>query len=468
MNLPDNIFRNYDIRGIYPTEIDESVALRLGSAVGTFFLERNIKNIVVGRDNRVSSPSIAKNFLTGVISTGCNATYINNTITPVIHFLTSTQNFEGGVVITASHNPANYTGFRLDFKDAYPIYGKDILRIEEIAENETFAKGNGLLLEQDLSYLYIDYFKKRFNSLGPIQVALDTGNGSASVIAPAILEAAGCTVQKFNTDLAGGFELGIADPENPIMMDRLSKEVLDSGSKVGLAFDEDADRFGAVDDQGQVHSSDKLLMLFASHLLQTKKGTVIFDVKSTQLLFEIIEDLGGNAKLMKTGHPYFLQAMHEGAILGAEFSGHFYFSDDYFGYDDGVYAACKILEVLKETGKPLSKLMENFPKTYHTEEIKVACDDELKYGLLEKLTEVIEGMKKNYKSFIAVDGLRVNITDTGWFLIRASNTTPVLSIRAEGRTLAEAKLMLQRLDQMLSPFGFLDLEPLKSPKIYYS
>jgi phosphomannomutase/phosphoglucomutase len=468
MNLPDNIFRNYDIRGIYPKEINEDIALNIGRSVGTFFLQNKVQNIVVGRDNRVSSPSISKNFLAGVISTGCNATFINNTITPIIHFLTCTQNFEGGVMITASHNPAEYTGFRLDFKNANPIYGKDILKIEQLAESETFATGNGLLLEQDLAYLYEEYLKTRFGKLGNFRIALDTGNGSASDLAPKIFESLGCTVEKFNSDLAGGFALGIADPENPLMMERLSQEVLTSKVSVGFAFDEDADRFGAVDEQGVAHSSDKLLMLFAEHELANKKGTVIFDVKSSQILFEIIENSGGNAKLMKTGHPYFLQAMSQGAMLGAEFSGHFYFSDGYYGFDDGIYAACKVLEIMNKNDKPLSKLMDKFPKTYHTTELKLACDDELKYSLLEKITEVIETMQKNYKSFIAVDGLRVNITDTGWFLIRASNTTPFLSVRVEGRTLSEAKLMLERLEQMLSPFGLLDLSPLKTPKIYYS
>ncbi len=468
MQLPETIFRNYDIRGIYPEEINEEAALHIGKATGTYFLQKSVKNVVVGRDNRISSPSIAKNFVTGLISTGCNATYIDNTITPLIHFLTCTQNFEGGVMVTASHNPASYTGFRLDLADAYPLYGKEIFEISKIVENETYAHGNGLLLEQDLAYLYENFIKEKFSVFDQFSAVIDTGNGSASVLAPKILQSLGCKVSCFNTDLAGGFALGIADPENPLMMDRVASEVLKAKVNVGFAFDEDADRFGIVDEQGTVHSSDKILMLFAEHELQNTKGTVLFDVKSTQLLFDVIHKSGGNAKMMKTGHPYFLKAMNEGALLGAEFSGHFYFSNGYYGFDDGIYAACKILEVLQKKGQPLSKLMEKYPKTYHTSELKVSCADDIKYGLLEKVTEVISGMHKGYKSFIAVDGLRVNLTHSGWFLIRASNTTPILSIRAEGNSVSEVKLLLLRLTQMLEPFGLLDLTPLKSPKIYYS
>jgi len=468
MKLPENIFREYDIRGLYPAEINETAALHIGKAVGTYFLKKNVNNIVIGRDNRVSSPSIAKNFITGIISTGCNATYINHSITPIIHFLTCTQNFDGGVMVTASHNPASYTGFRLDYADALPLYGKELFEISKIIEAETYTKGNGLLLEQDLAYLYENYFKDRFSSLGQYTVVVDAGNGSASDLAPRMLEALGCNVKKFNTDLKGGFALGIADPENPLMMERVADEVLKTKAQVGFAFDEDADRFGVVDDQGTIHSSDKLLMLFAEHELATAKGTVLFDVKSTQLLLEIIQKNGGDPRMMKTGHPYFLKALKDGALLGAEFSGHFYFSKGYYGFDDGIYAACKILEILSTSGQSLSKLMDKFPKTYHTGEIKLTCPDEVKYSLLEKLTEVISSMRKGYKSFIAVDGLRVNITNSGWFLVRASNTTPILSVRAEGSSVAEVNLLLNRLSQMLEPFNLVDVSPLTNPKIYYS
>ena len=185
-------------------------------------------------------------------------------------------------------------------------------------------------------------------------------------------------------------------------------------------------------------------------------------------LFSIIQNKGGNPKMLKTGHPYFLKAMKSGALLGAEYSGHFYFARNYFGYDDGIYAACKILEILTSEGTSLSNLMDRYQKLYHTTEIKLSCPDDLKYGLLEKLTEVLSGMKKGYKSFIAVDGIRLSITDTGWFLVRASNTSPYLSVRAEGKSLDEVKLALKRLEQMLEPFGVLDLAELKNTKIYYS
>ncbi len=468
MILPTSIFRRYDIRGVYPEEINEAAALHIGRGFGTFFNSKGIKNIVVGRDNRLSSPSVAKNFIEGVLSTGCNVTFIDITLTPVIHFLTCTGSFDAGIMVTASHNPANFNGFRVDYKNAVPLHGTDLKQIESIITKEDYIEGEGLLLEQDLNYLYTDFLKTKFPNLAKLKVVIDTGNGAASVIAPKFFTELGCEVIGSNTDIAGGFKLGIPDPEDPLMMERVSKEVLDSGAETGFAFDEDADRFGLVDSQGLHYGSDKVLMLFAKNELERKKGVIVFDVKSSQTLYNFIQSEGGVPKMIRTGHPFFVEETGKGAILGAEFSGHFYFANDYYGFDDGLYAACKVLEILSKTKRPLSNLMEEFPKTYHTGEIKVTCDDASKYSILETLTKTVGNMSSGYQRFVALDGLRVNITDTGWFLIRASNTSPYLSIRLEGENLSVTKLLQEKVFQMLDPFGLTDSHLVLESKIFYS
>jgi phosphomannomutase/phosphoglucomutase len=468
MHIADSIFRTYDIRGIYPTELDEQTSEVLGKGFGSFFKTKQLKNIVVGRDNRPSSPSLAKSFVEGLLASGCNVTYIDQTITPVIHFLTCTNSFDAGIMVTASHNPQEFNGLRPDYKHGLPLYGKDLQHIKELIEQKNLVTGEGILLEQDLNYLYIDYLAKLFSHIDKFNVMLDLGNGSASDIAPKLFKQLNQNITLNNANIAGGFDLGIPDPENPMMMDRLAHEMKNAYCDVGFAYDEDADRFGLVDSTGATYNSDKLLMLFAKFELREKAGTVIFDVKSTQQLFNAIASFGGVPKMIKTGHPYFVQEMKHTAVLGGEFSGHFFFGNAYFGYDDGIYASLKILEIMSFYKRPLSNLLDEFPKTYHTTELKVDCSDETKFVILAKIAQVLEDIKFKYKSYIALDGIRVNITETGWFLIRASNTSPYISVRLEGETYEEACLLKERLFQMLAPFGFTDLGVITNAKIFYS
>lgn len=468
MQITESIFRTYDIRGVYPSEIDEKTAELLGKGFGSFFKTKQVKNVVVGRDNRFSSPSLSKSFIEGLLSSGCNVTYIQQTITPVVHFLTCTHQFDAGIMVTASHNPQEFNGLRPDYKNALPLYGKDLQLIKELIEQNSFVTEEGILVEQDLNYLYIDYLVNLFNKIDSFNVMLDLGNGSASDIAPKLFEVLNQKVTLYNANIAGGFALGIPDPENPIMMDRLSSEIKGANCDVGFAYDEDADRFGLVDSNGLTYNSDKLLMLFAKYELREKKGTVLFDVKSTQQLVKTISSLGGIPMMIKTGHPYFVQEMKNNAIVGGEFSGHFFFGNNYFGYDDGIYASLKVLEIMSYYKRPLTNLLDEFPKTYHTTELKVDCSDETKFVILAKIAQVLEELKFKYKSYIALDGIRVNLTETGWFLIRASNTSPYISVRLEGESLEEAALLKERLFQMLSPFGFTNLDVITNAKIFYS
>ena len=468
MQISESIFRTYDIRGIYPEQLNEEVAELIGKGFGSFFRPKQITNIVVGRDNRLSSPSLSKSFIEGLLSTGCNVTYINQTITPIIHFLTCTHHFDAGVMITASHNPQEFNGFRPDYKDALPLYGKDLQAIETLIAQKNFVTGEGLLLEQDLNYLYIDYLADHFKEIDSFNVMLDLGNGSASDIAPTLFEKLSQRLTLHNTDITGGFDLGIPDPENPIMMDRLSNEIMQTTCDVGFACDEDADRFGLVDSNGFTYNSDKLLMLFAKHELSKQKGVVLFDVKSTQQLTKIVSSFGGIPRMIKTGHPYFVQEMKGKAVLGGEFSGHFFFGNNYFGYDDGIYASLKILEIMSKYKRPLANLLDEFPKSYHTTELKINTSDDTKFVILARIAQVLEEISFKYKSYIALDGIRVNITETGWFLIRASNTSPYISIRLEGETYDEAILLKERIIQMLSPFGFSNLDIITNAKIFYS
>ncbi len=466
--LQKSIFRQYDIRGIYPDTLDEEGAEEIGKALGTYLVDKGSSKVVVGRDNRISSPTLSKHFIDGLLATGCSVTNIGLAITPLIHFLTCTQDFTAGVMITASHNPKNYNGFRLDYKNAAPLYGEDIEEIHEIIKNETYEYSKGLYFEQDLVHHYIEYLKKRFTFSKRHKIVLDCGNGASSPIAPVVFEALGCEVVSLYCDLDSDFPHGIPDPENPLFMDVLESAVKENNADAGFAFDTDVDRFGLVDNTGSSYEADKLLLLYAQHALSKKPGgTVVFDVKATGVLSKIINSLGGVPKMIRTGHPYFSEEIARGALLGGEYSGHIFFGGEYFGFDDGIYAACKVLEIMDSSSKKIFELMSVFPKMYHSSEIKISCPDEIKYGLIDTVVANLSQVH-DVLSVISVDGVRVQVTDTGWYLIRPSNTTPRLSVRVEGVDEAEVNLMLGRVRAELSNFEILDLTPLNSAEIYQS
>jgi len=463
--IKESIFRTYDIRGVYPSDLNEEVAYNIGLALGTLFSSKSIKNLVVGRDNRLSSPSLCRSLTRGLLETGRNVTDVGVTLTPIIHFYTCTQEFDAGVIVTASHNPKEFNGFRIDYKDAYSFYGNDIKTVYKFVINGTFTKGNGIHKEVDLFPRYVNYLRSRFIFDNDIKVVVDCGSGASSNIAPKVFDELGVNTVPIYCHLDSSFPHGVPDPENPLFMDELENKVVEAKANAGFAFDTDGDRFGVVDEKGQSYSNDKILLLFADYGIKDIKGkTVVFDVKSSQVVYDYLLSLGAVPKMIRTGHPFFTEEIKKGAVLGAELSGHVFFGNGEFGYDDGIFAACKIVEVMQKTNKPLSELLSKYPKTYNTHEIKATCTDEEKFKIIN---EISAKLFKEAESVKIIDGVRVNITKTGWFLIRASNTSPYLSIRIEGKTKEEAYFMLHSVQSILSAYN-VNLENLKKAEIRYS
>ena len=463
--IKESIFRTYDIRGVYPSELNEDAAYNIGLGLGTLFSTKNIKNIVVGRDNRQSSPALCKNLIKGLLETGRNVSDVGITLTPIIHFYTCTQDFDAGVNVTASHNPKEFNGFRIDYKDAYSFYGDDIKTLYRFVKNGTVTKGDGLYKETNLFPRYKNYLKSRFNYENDIKVVVDCGSGASSNIAPQVFEDLGVKTLPIYCHLDSSFPHGVPDPENPLFMDELEKKVSEEKADVGFAFDTDGDRFGVVDEKGQSYSNDKVLLLFAEYGIKDVEGrTVVFDVKSSQVVNDYLLSIGAVPKMIRTGHPFFTEEVKKGAVLGAELSGHVFFGNGEYGYDDGIFAACKIVEIIQKTGEKLSYLLSKYPKTYNTSEIKAVCSDEEKFKIIK---DISAKMSKEANSVQTIDGVRVNITKTGWFLIRASNTSPYLSIRIEGNSEDEAQFMLESVRSILSSFD-VNLENLNKAKIIYS
>lgn len=472
MQLPDTIFRSYDIRGIYPNEINEAAALHIGKAYGTFLMRRGVDGVVVGMDDRATSPQLMRSLILGLISTGMNVTNIGVTLTPVIHFLTCAWKFRAGVIVTASHNPKDFNGFRFDLENAEPFFGDRLKELYKSIEKEDYVRGSGSEKIEDLSVYYLDFFKKSFSFKKKLKIVVDCGSGASSVIAPKVFEALGCQVVPVYCRYESNFPRGVPDPENPLFMKELSAAVLQNGADLGVAFDTDGDRMGIVDEKGVAYETDKLLLLFAKDVLKKyPRSLIVYDVKCSGVLDREIKFLGGNPKMIKTGHTGFVEEMKNGAALGCELSGHTYFSGEYFGYDDGIYGACRAIKIITEAEKPLSVLMSIFPKKYHSNEIKLKCADEHKFVIIKDVLERIH--KKNaWENFkildhLEIDGVRVKISETGWFLIRASNTSPYLSVRFEGNDMGEIQILRSSLKEVLEKFS-LDLKVIDNAEVHFS
>jgi phosphomannomutase / phosphoglucomutase len=453
MQLSREIFRAYDIRGVYPSDLNEENIEVLGKAVGTLLLGKKLKNVVVGRDNRPSSSTLANCFIAGLISTGCNVTFTGITVEPAIHYFTFLDLVDAAVNITASHNPKDYTGIKIDYKNAVPCFGDDLQLLYKKADEGTFVKGEGTYKEENLNPRYIDFITSKFKLTKRIRVVIYCGNGATSEIYPEILQKIGADVVPLRCYLDSDFPKGVPDPETGTFYSELSSQVLESHANVGVGFDGDGDRVGDVDEKGRAYKVDQLVLLFIKDLLaKNKSAKIIYDVKCSQLVNEYITLHNGVPKMMRTGRSYILDEMYNGnALLGVELSGHVFFKDDYLGYDDGIYATCRLLKIMDESGEKLSKLMSEFPTRISTPEIKVDCADEKKFKVVEKVVALVKADKK-YLNVDTTDGARVKVTSTAWFLIRASNTSPYLSIRAEGKDQKEVDRVLQEIARLLSNF----------------
>ncbi len=424
------ILRKYDTRGIVGEDITEDVALELGKSFGTHMVRQGAKHVTAGRDGRLTSEAFEAVMIEGILSTGIDVTDIGLCPVPVLYFSLFNLDVDGGIMVTASHNPPEFNGFKV-CRDKSTIFGDEIQELGRIADSGEFAKGKGSLTTHDLVKDYKQYLEDNIHIPGGLKVAVDAGNGTAGFVVVPVLKALGCEVTPFFCDVDGRFPNHHPDPTLPENLTELIDAVTGSDIPIGLAYDGDSDRLGVIDEHGEIIWGDRLMIIFSRALLEEHPGaTIIGEVKCSQHMYNDIEKHGGNGIMWKTGHSLIKSKMKEtGALLAGEMSGHLFFADRYFGYDDAIYASLRLLEILAKTGKTPCELLADVPKSFVTPEIRAECTDEKKFDIVQRATDFF---KSEYE-VNDVDGARVKFPH-GWGLVRASNTQPVLVLRFEADT----------------------------------
>ena len=424
-----SIFREYDIRGVVGRDLTVKLAEQIGRAYGSRAVRAGARSVAVARDGRTSAMQMREAMITGLTKCGLDVVDIGICPTPLLYFALFTLPIGGGVMITASHNPAEYNGFKLSI-------GKESLH----GAKGQFETGNGAVTERPIIPDYLDYMKKSFAGVKAerLHVVVDCGNGMGGLGGPESLALLGCRVTGMYVDIDGRFPNHHPDPTVVGNLQDLIKKVRQERANVGVAYDGDADRIGVVDEKGEILWGDKLMVLFSRDILKTTPGaTIISEVKASQILYDDIAKHGGRPIMWKTGHSLIKAKMkEEKAALAGEMSGHMFFADRYFGYDDAIYASCRLIEILAKAGQPLSALLADLPKTIATPEIRVDCPDDIKFHVVEKARTELARQHKT----IDIDGVRVLFPE-GWGLIRASNTQPALVLRFE----ATSEAALERI-----------------------
>jgi phosphomannomutase / phosphoglucomutase len=425
--LKPTIFREYDIRGVADTELLSPDIVDLGRGLGTLLQRKSGRSITLGRDCRLSSPRLRDALLEGLVDSGCEVTDIGVVPTPLLYFSAVHLEADGGVMITGSHNPSEFNGFKT-VCGAGTLHGETIQEVRRIIEARDFLHGHGSHDDMDVIPAYLDQVAPQFEFSRRIKVVLDGGNGTAGPVVHRLFERLNCEVTELFFPMDGHFPNHHPDPTVPANLKHLQDAVRAQKAELGIAFDGDSDRIGAVDENGEVIYGDMLLLVFGREILTRKPGaTFIGEVKCSQLLYDELKRLGGNPVMYKTGHSLIKAKMkEEHAELAGEMSGHMFFADRYFGYDDAIYAACRLIEIVARSGKPLSAQFAGLPKLVSTPEIRVDCPDEVKFQVVQ---HVAASFKKTHK-VIDIDGVRV-LFEHGWGLLRASNTQPVLVMRFE-------------------------------------
>jgi len=425
------IFREYDIRGIAEIDFTADFARLLGQAYGTYTRAQGKQRVVVSRDCRLTSDMYAAALRQGIRSTGVDVVDIGTCPTPLMYFALHHYDLDGGIQVTGSHNPGDHNGFKICI-GKITIHGEEIQELRKLIERGTFTPGQGKEEAAPIIQPYQEFVVKQFGRLGrTINVVVDAGNSTAGPVAPRIFRELGCHVTELFCELDGHFPNHHPDPTVPENLEQLVTAVKETGAEIGVAYDGDADRLGLVDRHGRIIWGDEMLVLFARDILRQHPGaTVVSEVKCSQRLFDDVARHGGNPIMWKAGHSLLKAKMREtGALLGGEMSGHIFFADRYFGYDDAIYASCRVMEILAKSKREVTELLADLPTSFTTPEIRVDCPDEIKFRIAEK---VREHFREKYE-VVDIDGVRVKFPD-GWGLVRASNTQPVLVLRFEANT----------------------------------
>ncbi|KKW68378.1 phosphoglucomutase [Lampropedia cohaerens] len=432
MQVSASIFKAYDIRGIVPTTLTPDIARALGRAFGTVALQQGEREVAVGRDGRLSGPQLSAALIAGLTDVGVDVLDIGMVTTPMLYFAAATHT-RSGIQITGSHNPRDYNGFKMVLAGK-AIYGEEIQQLRTLIETDGWqqASAPGRVRQLDVFPQYLQRIASDIRLARPIKVIVDAGNGVAGASAPQVLRAIGCEVTELFTDVDGNFPNHHPDPSKPENLQDLIAALRDSDAELGLAFDGDGDRLGIVTKDGKNIFPDRQIMLFARDVLsRVPGGEIIYDVKCTQQLAPAIEAAGGKPVMYKTGHSLIKARMREtDAPLGGEMSGHIFFKERWYGFDDGTYAACRLLEILSRSAD-VSVVLNDLPSSHSTPEMNIACAEGEPHALVAQLVE--RARFDAPAKVCTIDGLRVDWPD-GFGLVRASNTTPVLVLRFEGQT----------------------------------
>ncbi|HQM33629.1 MAG TPA: phosphomannomutase/phosphoglucomutase [Candidatus Hydrogenedentes bacterium] len=442
------IFREYDIRGIAGTDLTEEIYERLGQAIVAYTRGKRKNNcFVVAHDGRLTSRSYAHAVMDGITGAGVNVIDIGQAPTPLCYFGLFTLPVDGGVMITASHNPKEYNGMKVAVGTS-TIHGEEIQKLYRVALGDAFPKARKpvTVTRMDLLPKYLARVARGIHVKRRLKVVVDAGNGASGPVGVPLYEQLGCEVIPLYCDVDGRFPNHHPDPTVPKNLTRLIATVKRTGADCGIGFDGDGDRIGVVNEKGEVIFGDKLLILFARHILKAEPGaTIISEVKGSRTLYADIEAHGGKAIMWRTGHSLIKAAMKKfNAQLAGEMSGHMFFKHRWYGFDDAVYAGARLLEILGGTKKPLSELLGDVPKTYVTEEIRIETDEARKFEIVKQATRYFKddlGLK-----VITIDGARIEFDD-GWGLLRASNTSPVLVMRCEADTPKRLKEIQQLIEK---------------------
>ncbi|PCH63196.1 MAG: phosphomannomutase/phosphoglucomutase [SAR86 cluster bacterium] len=466
-SIPATIFRAYDIRGQFPSELNTDNIKLIGAAIASEALDCGINTLLLARDARLSSPELHRALLAAILATGCDVVDLGIVPTPLLYFATHTLRWHSGVMLTASHNPADYNGLKIVFERSC-LANNQIQQIRKRIEDGQFQRGKGEILDfkssldaampdssiENIKQAYVKYLSQDIELSRPLKIVIDCGNAVSGIIAPELFKQLGCDTSLLFCQLDGNFPNHHPDPTVAENLRQLRDKVIASQADLGIAFDGDGDRLGLVTNRGEIIDADKMLMLLAKHILPKYPGSdVVCDVKCSSKLFAMIEAYGGKAVVHRSGHSYMKQKMQAtGACLGGEYAAHIFIKDRWFGFDDGLYTAARIIEILCHDPRSSSQVFASFPSGISTGEIKIEMSDSEKFHFMDKLISYAHF--KDCKINL-IDGLRVDF-DYGWGLIRASNTSPALLLRFEADSTAQLesikamfKALLRQVDSQL-------------------
>ena len=461
-NFHPSILRAYDIRGIYDETLYDKDAFMVGRSFASFLRKNNKKKISVACDGRLSSPALKAELIRGLVESGLEVTDVGLGPTPMLYFSVYQLEQDAGIMVTGSHNPKDHNGFKIMLKER-PFYGDDILGLAKIAADDDFVNEVGVLKSADIEEDYADRILSdcilaeseshlldeidEFKPKKELRIAWDNGNGAAGNVMVRLTERIASEHILLYSDIDGTFPNHHPDPTVPKNLEALKKVVIEQQCDIGIAFDGDGDRIGVMDNKGEILWGDQLMVFYAREILQNRRGaTIIADVKASDILFKEISKAGGKPLMWKTGHSLVKAKMKETkAPLAGEMSGHIFFADKYYGFDDALYAAIRIINIVASSKESLSMMRRSMPQAQSTPEIRIECTEERKFQIVEELKE---NLKKSGIAFNDVDGIRV-AEKTGWWLIRASNTQPVLVARAEAGSKKELEVLKNNLKQHL-------------------